>query len=59
VVADPATTDSLVMAYLSGLEGPWVEAKDGWDTLGMELRLVWSIGAAFHGFQGCYRNPGA
>lgn len=59
VVADPGMTDGLVMAYLSGESGPRIEAKDGWETLGMEFRLVWSIGSAFHGWQGWYRNPGA
>lgn len=59
VVADPTAFDGLVMAYLSGEEGPRIEAKEGWETLGMEFRLVWAIGSAFHGFQSWYRNPGA
>lgn len=59
LAADPALIDGLVMAYLSGQEAPRVDAKDGWGTLGMEFRLVWAIGAAFQGYQGWYRNPGA
>ena len=59
LAADPAQIDGLVMAYLSGQEGPRVDSKEGWGTLGMEFRLVWAIGAAFQGYQGWYRNPGA
>ena len=59
VVGDPAQVDGRVMAYLSGQQGPRVDSQAGWGTLGMEFRLVWSIGAAFHAFQGWYRNPGA
>lgn len=59
LAADPSMVDGLVMAYLTGQEAPQIDAKDGWGTLGMEFRLVWAIGAAFHGYQGWYRNPGA
>lgn len=59
LVADPAQIDGLVMAYLSGQSAPRVDAKDGWGTLGIEFRLVWAIGAAFHAYQGWFRNPGA
>jgi ATP-dependent protease ClpP protease subunit len=59
LVADPAQIDGLVMAYLSGQAAPRVDAQDGWGTLGIEFRLVWAIGAAFHAYQSWYRNPGA
>ena len=59
LAADPAQIDGLVMAYLSGQKGPRVDSKEGWGTLGMEFRLVCAIGAAFQGYQGWYRNPGA
>lgn len=59
LVAEPTQIDGLVMAYLTGGAGPRVDSKEGWETLGMEFRLVWSIGAAFHGYQSWYRNPGA
>lgn len=58
LAADPMLVDGLTFAYLSGQRNPVVEAKDGWETLGMEMRLVWAIGAALHGYQGWYRNPG-
>ena len=59
LAADPSMVDGLVMAYLTGQDAPRIDAKEGWGTLGMEFRLIWSIGAAFHGYQGWYRNPGA
>jgi ATP-dependent protease ClpP protease subunit len=59
LVADPAQIDGLLMAYLSGQSAPRVDAKDGWGTLGIEFRLIWAIGAAFHAYQSWYRNPGA
>jgi ATP-dependent protease ClpP protease subunit len=59
LVADPAQVDGLAMAYLFGNEAPRIDAKEGWGTLGMEFRLVWSIGAAFHAYQSWFRNPGA
>lgn len=59
LVADPQMVDGLAFAYLDGMRSPEVLSREGWEKLGMEFRLVWSIGAAFHGFQGWYRNPGA
>lgn len=59
VVGNPEQIDGLVMAYLSGQEGPIVDSQAGWGSLGMEFRLRWAIGAAFHAYHGWYRNPGA
>lgn len=59
LAADPQLVDGLAVAYLSGQRTPQIASREGWDRLGLEFRLVWAIGAAFHGYQGWYRNPGA
>ncbi|MCU0903465.1 MAG: ATP-dependent Clp protease proteolytic subunit [Tabrizicola sp.] len=59
LVADPSQIDGLVLAYLTGNETPQIDTQDGWNTLGLEARLVWSLGSAAHSWQALYRNPGA
>ena len=58
LLGDPAQVQGLTYAYLEGRSAPSVENRDGWDTLGMEFRLVWAVGAAFVETASWYRNPG-
>jgi len=46
-------------AELSGYEGPQVETRQGFDTLGTEIRVVWHVGAGAIDSRGGYKNPGA
>lgn len=55
---DPSLGD-LVDAYLSGYEGPQVQTREGWDTLGTEWRVHLHYGTAFMGWRGWYRAAGA
>lgn len=58
LAGDPAMYDGLAHTYLDGGSSPRIESKEGWDTLGMEFRLVWAIGAAFVATQSWYLNEG-
>ena len=58
LLADPTRNDGLTFAYLEGQSAPSVETRDGWNTLGMEYRLVWAVGAAFIETASWYRNAG-
>lgn len=55
---DPTLGD-LVDAYLSGYEGPQVETRQGWETLGSEWRCHMHYGTAFLGFRGWHKASGA
>ena len=58
MLADPGMANGLTYAYLEGSSSPRVETREGWDTLGMEFRLAWAVGAAFIETQSWYRNAG-
>ncbi|RRH68329.1 phage major capsid protein [Falsigemmobacter faecalis] len=58
LIGDPAKTDGLAYSFLEGQQGPQVETKPGWDTLGMEFRLVWALDARFVSYASWYKNPG-
>jgi len=59
LLGNPAVTDGLTHAFLSGQSTPKVESRPGWDTLGMEFRLVWALDAKFTETATWFRNPGA
>ena len=57
--ADPAVAPVLEYCELSGSEGPQVETRQGWDTLGIDLRVIWHLGAGAIDSRGAFKNPGA
>ena len=57
--ADPSKHDGLAHAFLEGHNAPSVESRDGWNTLGLDFRLVWALDACFVSWASWYRNPGA
>ncbi|EPR16050.1 hypothetical protein M527_22885 [Sphingobium indicum IP26] len=57
--ADPVNAPVLEYAYLEGHEGPRVEMKEGWDTLGTSFRVYMDFGAGLVDWRGAYKNPGA
>lgn len=59
LIGNPATTDGLAYSFLDGQKAPKVESKQGWNTLGIEFRLVWALDARFVSYASWYRNPGA
>jgi HK97 family phage prohead protease len=59
VAADPSQLAPLVIAYLAGREGPQIDFREGFDTLGVEFRAVLDFGCAAQDWRGSYLNPGA
>lgn len=56
--ADPNLTPVIEYAYLNGNEGPQMDTRDGWSTLGTEFRVYMDFGAGVIDARGAYRNPG-
>lgn len=56
--AEPGVTPVFEYSELSGYEGPQVEVKQGWENLGLEIRVVWHVGAGAIDSRGAYKNPG-
>lgn len=59
LLADPAFNDGLTHAFLSGQKTPIIESRPGWNTLGMEFRMIWALDAKFVETATWFRNPGA
>jgi len=57
--ASPSDAPVFEYSELSGYEGPRVETRQGFDTLGTEVRVVWHVGAGAIDHRGAYKNPGA
>jgi hypothetical protein len=57
--ADPAALSCSVYGYLAGETGPQVVTRQGFETLGVEMRVSLNFGFAFVDFRGAYRNAGA
>jgi HK97 family phage prohead protease len=56
--AEPGVAPVFEYSELSGYEGPQVEVKQGWENLGLEIRVVWHVGAGAIDSRGAYKNPG-
>jgi hypothetical protein len=59
LLANPTAYDGLAHAFLNGQSAPRVETREGWETLGLEMRLTWALDAKFIQTATWYRNPGA
>lgn len=57
--ADPASAPVLEYAYLEGNDGPQVEMKEGWETLGTSWRVYMDFGGGLVDWRGAYKNPGS
>jgi phage head maturation protease len=57
--ANPADAPVFEYAELEGFNGPQVETRQGFETLGVEVRVVWHLGAGAIDCRGAWKNPGA
>lgn len=55
LATSPADAEVLVYGYLGGASGPSVEAKEGWDVDGSELRVIQDFGVDAVGEKGVYK----
>ena len=57
--ADPAQLPALEIAYINGQEGPIVEQKEGWSSLGMEFRCILDLACGLIEFRPTFYGVGA
>lgn len=59
VFAQPGNMPVLEHAYLSSAQAPQISSREGFDVLGMEMRVVLDFGAGLNDYRGAFRNGGA
>lgn len=59
LIGDPASVDTLEIAYLDGEEAPFLDQKDGWTIDGTEYKVRIDAGAAPLAWEGMQKNAGA
>jgi len=57
--ADPNLFDTIEVAYLDGVQTPFLDQKDGWTIDGTEFKVRIDAGVAPLDFRGLNKNPGA
>lgn len=57
--ADPEVFDCFEYAYLEGEEGPYVEARSGFEVDGLEVKCRLDLGCGATEYRGTYKNAGA
>lgn len=55
---DPATAPVLERAYLASAQGPQIQAREGWERLGREYRVILDLGVGAIDWRGAFRNDG-
>jgi hypothetical protein len=59
LAADPATTDTIEVDYLNGVETPTLEQRDGWGVDGVEMKVRQDAGVTLLDHRGLYKGVGA
>ena len=59
VFADPEEAPSIEVAFLDGVQEPYVETQNGWNVDGAELKARLDFGVAGIDYRGAYLNQGA
>jgi hypothetical protein len=59
LAGDPATTDTIEVTYLDGVEEPFLDQKDGWNVDGTEMKVRLDAGVKALHWRGLYKNVGA
>jgi hypothetical protein len=57
--ADPNLFDTIEVAYLDGVQTPFLDQKDGWTIDGTEYKVRIDAGVAPLDYRGLVKNPGA
>lgn len=59
LAADPNAFDTIEVAYLDGVQAPYVEQQQMWTADGVEMKVRIDAGVAPLDFRTFYKNPGA
>jgi len=59
LAANPAAFDTVEVAYLDGIQTPYIEEKTAWSSDGVELKVRIDAGVAPLDFRSFYKNAGA
>jgi phage major head subunit gpT-like protein len=59
LIADPATIDTIELAYLQGERGVQIETRQGFDVDGVEIKARLDVAAKAIDYRGMYKNIGA
>lgn len=59
LAADPMAFDTIEVAYLDGVDEPFIEQQDGWSVDGTEFKVRLDAAAAPSAWEGLYKNAGA
>lgn len=51
--------DTIEVAYLDGVDTPYLETRDGWNVEGVEMKVRLDAGVKALDFRGLYKNAGA
>jgi hypothetical protein len=57
--ADPATTDTIEVSYLNGVQTPTLEQREGWNVDGVEFKVRHDAGVNLLDSAGLYKGVGA
>lgn len=56
--ADPNRFDTIEVAYLDGVDKPYLETRDGWNVDGVEMKVRIDAGVQVLDHRGLYKNAG-
>lgn len=59
MAADPASTDTVEITYLDGVQEPFMDQQDGWSVDGTEFKVRIDAAATPLDHRGLYKNAGA
>jgi ATP-dependent protease ClpP protease subunit/phage major head subunit gpT-like protein len=57
--ADPATSDTIEVSYLNGVQTPTLEQREGWNVDGIEFKVRHDAGVNLLDYVGLYKGAGA
>ncbi len=58
LIADPAQVDTIEVAFLDGIESPFVDEEPDFDSDGLKLKVRLEAGAGVMDHRGFHKNPG-